>query len=519
MASSFAFGGLLSMLLFFLSPAEDIPTDALSLVRPGLGLEILGHEATDDSIGELISASSGGEAVSPVEETRELRSAIENLASRSEGIRASARDDLVGMGPGVLPRLRKLVAEDPRRADEASKVISRLEGQRVAGRHEAVMAQQLAIRLAAERKLTRWVPAIRKAVESENPFVRRAAREALARLDKTYRPEAETVEYSTGCLESLPRETRAILAVRLPDVAPGKEKGMTLDSYAKSMAEAIPGAEVEESDLREGHTVLVDWVRSYGNMRPQRVYLANVGGIRNSGAGLGIVIQGLFERPVLEGALETSPMFAAREIEGFTLWMSAVLRIVVLDDRTVLLLPVVASSHFPLDTYLADLRAGKRSMRREKRLARFLDTLADDVPVRGLAITDVTLLGELHAELRGFAPAAVSKAVEGMEDLSLTISETEGDKLRVRLEARFGEAEDAEVLAGVVRDGVSSAIRELEGVAETFPPLATVLDLMRAIRVSARERQAVLRLTTKRRGWEDLLGGMFGQVRAVQTIR
>lgn len=512
--------GILSILLLFFTPSDQVPVDALSVVRADVGLEILGHSTDDETLEKLIETPAGGPAVvEAVRVDEEVRKAIQNLASRTQEIRATARRELTAKGPGILPRLRELVEKDPRRAEEAKKVIAAIEGQQEAAGHVKELARQFAIRLAARKKLTKLVPAIRGALESENPFVRLAAEDALARLDKTYK-EPTTVKIPGGGfreLEALPPETRMVLALRLPVPEPGVEEPITIHGYVDMLRKSLPGGfpvdDAEfESQIQEGCQAVVDWVRSYGNMRPDRVYLANVGGVGENGGGLGIFVRGLYEPAVLRQMLSTSPIWTTSEVSDYTVHNSAFLRLVLLDDHSVLILPVVASNHFPLSDYLASLRKGEKTLREEKRFARFLDTLGDGTPVRGYAITDEKLMGDIYQEIRSGSPQYLSDAIEAMTDLALTIADAGEDKMRLRLEASFSSEEGAKDLAGFLRTQIDNGIREMEQMAQQFPMpgIQAALDIAKAIVVSAEGRRGILRFTANKLKIEDIFGGMMG---------
>src|SRR5690606_28847481 len=119
-------GTIMSPLIFLLmiGSAEYVPEDLLALVEPEAGLEILCITPESADFAAIISGGEGTEEGAAAGELdTAVRSAIQNLASRAERVRERAREDLIKEGPKLLPHLRKLVEEDPRRADEAKKVI------------------------------------------------------------------------------------------------------------------------------------------------------------------------------------------------------------------------------------------------------------------------------------------------------------------------------------------------------------------------------------------------------------
>ena len=412
--------------------------------------------------------------------------------------------------------MQEVVDNDTRRAEEAKKVIAALEAKKSAASNVVIITQQLAIRSAAQKKMTALVPAIRAAVKSENPFVRLAAEDALSVLDKTYK-EASTVAATPrgiGEIEALPSSTRAVFTFNLrPE---GLEPSRTtMEAMAAQIGEVV-GEPPPPHELEKARREILNWVKTYGNMRPERVVVAQVGGIKPTAGGLGIIVRGLFERDVLEKTLSSHPLWAVTEKTDWKLFSSPFLRLVVLSDRSVLILPHLASTNFPLENYMENLPRRKKPIHMEPRLARFVEASKDDIPVRGFVITDEGLLGELYPMIQGDAPAEVFDAIKAMRELSITQTLLGEDQVRFRVEAKFSKNGAAESLAAVIRQGVDQGIQELEGVVQQFPAAQTILDVLKAITVTGQDKSGVFRFTSKRFGFKDFMLPFIGTVRSTQ---
>jgi hypothetical protein len=521
---------LLMIIFFSGSSSDDLPSDVLGLLDPEMGLSLLERKADADALERLIAppAGEGGEAVLRIPQD-EVQRAIDNLASSTEALRVKAREKLVEAGPAVRKRLEEVVSKDARRAEEARKVLALLEGREGAAAHEDDIARTLAIRLAARKKMTALMPAIRKAVASKNPFVRMAAEDALIRLGDKAGPGGDaasgtrTVVASPGPglkeVEALPAETRLLVSVRLNLPEPGAGKGLTIGEFMQKMAGSMPisPGDIEEA-VDEGSKEMLAWVRTYGNMRPEHVYVANVGSVDEQGGGLGIVIQGLYQPGVLRQALGQSPMWTSSEVAGVTVYNAPFLRVALLSDRSVLLLPVMASLRFPLEDYLKNLAAGKNALAGKERLSQFLAALKGNEKelVRGLAITDETLMSALHQEIQNDpgTPAEVAKAVKALSEVELTVTPIADEKTRVRFEGIFGSPEDSRALTEFLEQQIKATIGEMEQMMQQIqiPVLQTMVDILKAIKLSAEGKRGILRLEMPALKLEEVFGATFGAV-------
>ena len=518
--------GLIFLLLF--SGGTEIPQDALALVEPAAGLEIL-QEKTEPANLEKLILSALEEDAAPVQGkiSKAGESAIQNLASKNAKVRSRARAQLVTEGRKAIPRLRDVVANDERRAEEAKRAIAEIEGAAKAERHGESVAQIFAIRLAARKKLTQLVPALKKAAGAENPFVRLAAEDSLVRLDKTFQPSGETAGAAarTVDLEALPTSARLFLALRVPQQPPGKGEPLTVQGFMEKMVASLPvGApslEQKEEEIRTAHETIVNFVKSYGNMRPRRAVLVNAGTISERAGGLGILVQGLYEPGVIKKTLNDSPLWTSTEVSGFTLYNSVFLRLVLLSDSSVLILPTIASSQFPVKEYLKNLAAGKKPLRKDKRLSRFVDSLDDPMLVRGLVINDDKLLSEearaeMENEFQREMPEDAFEALKNLKEIELTVAPLQGDekKQRVRFEGAFSRAKSAEVFAEYFRGLIDQGVAELENLAQAgLVPFAglleTMTDILKSIKLSAEGKKAILRVELPEFDLEKILGGVI----------
>ncbi|HVR75367.1 MAG TPA: hypothetical protein VMT52_13610 [Planctomycetota bacterium] len=529
MATSFV-----EVLILFLTPlfSRGGPPDILGMLEPRMALEVLGEtvtlkETVDEARLKLLiegKAAAPGADVSPGQK-KEMENAIQNLASGTDAIRERARDKLVLMGPAIRARIEEVVQGDPRRAEEAKKVLAGLDASRAAFDEKRETARTLAIHLAAGEKISSLVPVIREAAKAKHPFVARAARDALARLEK---PEeapgtAAAVPRKNG-FEALPGATRLLLAVSPGRAAPGggqmtRLKGM-MDKVME-MAPQAPPREALDGMLLDATRKCVEFVAAFGNVRLEGMQVANVGGVGKRGGGLGILLTGEYERGRMESGLEKlSGLWTVRDQKGFKVFTSIPVRIICLDDASVLVLPQTASNGFPLDAFLESFRAGERPLRAEKRWSAFLDTLGGGAVVRGLAITDSTLMSEIHTEIdrSGDLDPDVRAALKGMAEIELDVTLLEEDKLRFRVEGAFARSEEAENLVKFLREQIQTGISFLETMTarEDVPVLKNALQDLKGIRVSAEVKKGILRAEVDPR---NLIGLMMGATRRASVPR
>lgn len=488
--------------LFLFSGAS---TDLVSFLEPELALECLGEETTEASLKQLLAGKTGSGAGSYNE--AEATRAIENLASSSDAIREKARGDLAAMGAGLRPRLEKVVASDPRRADEARKVLEKLGAAAKAAANRTEVAQLLALRLAGDRKLTDLAPAVEKLRDHPSPFISRAAEEVRALLKGEKPPALPARPWldSLAPAEALSAETRFLMETRLDALE--SPKPLRIDEVMKGFVAQFaglggaPGEEQMEQMMRQATQAMVDAAVKYGNARLDKVTLANVGGVGPRGGGLGIVFTGDYQKAVLEEALaETPGISVAQEIEGIRIFSAGGddLRVACLDEHNILLLPEDASVGFPLTEYIQTFRAGKKPLREVARWNKFLDTLGEGSAARGLALTDETLMGEIYREMEREVPPDTFAAVKGMTEIEADIRQTSPEKTTYRAEAAFKEAGQAKALADFVGNAIQMGIQEVEREMERAPPpivpmMEKVRDMMKGIHVVAEGKKGILR--------------------------
>jgi len=520
---------ILIVLLLSVSPANDLPSDLLAFVDPAAGLHAIGQASDEASLAKLIAAKVAGavteERAPAPGVTKELEGAIQNLASSSEKIRGAAREKLVAAGPAVKPRLEEVARTDARRAEEAKKALQALADAASSSAADEDLARTFAIRLAAEKGYTALLPQITSVAASTNPFVSSTARAAARTLEKTTAPGTAAGAGATTAtivvdgdlamraVRALPATTTAIAAFDLRLPAPGALAGLTLEKLFESVAKSLPpGAGAEDLDQArdEARSEVIGFVRRFGNLRPERLVVANVGSVGPRGGGMGIIARGVYQPDVLRATLHADEAtWKTTEVEGSTVYNSAFLRLVLLSDREVLFLPLMASNHFPLANYLRDYNAGKDVISESTRLELFAKTLEQPFYTRALALTGESLMGEIQAELEQGAPANVAAGVKGMTEIELTIQQDESGGSTVRLEGRFEKDEHAKSLSDFLDASVKEGIQQLELLrAQTdIDVLKTVLEALKSIKISAEGTRGIFRMTVPKLEIADLLGG------------
>ena len=206
-----------------------------------------------------------------------------------------------------------------------------------------------------------------------------------------------------------------------------------------------------------------------------------------------------------------------RDVAGVTVYHSSDLRLVLLSDHAVLVLPDTASKNFPLEKYLKNLQKGKKALTENARFSKFVGSLSEDYRVCGLAVTDGELMSEFYEEIETDAPAELLEAVKGMKEIEATVKSRrkKGDSgepvetIAVNLEATFENRTDAKELASFVVAQVKNGIAELEGALPGFdlPIIQPMIDIMKSIKVSSEVKTGTLRVDFP--SGTDLLGGFF----------
>jgi hypothetical protein len=517
-----AHAGILEILfvLLFGSITDEFPPDALSVIDAEKGLVSLGQETGDDHLAKLIAVSSEtAPAVEPAKLDKAGEAAIQNLASRNEKVREKAREDLVGQGIEALPRLRQIVETDARRADETKKVIAILEGKIEAGKQNQALIQQFAIRIAAKRGLTKLVPEIRDAAANGSSFfVRLAAEDALATLDKTYEAKLDlSVPSGVEELGSLPEKTQLIGQLYIGSPKLGKVYAWTMERLVEEMTKQFSGlgGGPQESDLEEGRQAIIGFVRQHGNFRITQAAVIHCGKLSERSGGLAFILRGNYERSLLEANLRTNTAFwTLSENSGFTVFNSPILRLVLLSDHSVLLLPQIASGTFPVSEYLGNLTAKKQALANKEEWKGFFSALGDGTPIRTQLVPDDDFTSEMFAELQRELPPDAFEAVKGMEKVAGTATPVGDDSMLVRFESRFAKSDQAKAfgdfLTGAIAQGVAEIEREMEQMKEflgSIPPMiTTVLEMMKGIQISPDGPNMVLRVTVKGMS----IGALFG---------
>ena len=510
----------ITTLLFLPFFNVDSPGDFLSVLDPQAALEILDVKTDDESLQKLISGKSSGKdgkETDGASSSKDIESAIQNLASSTETVREKARAKLIEAGPAVRPRLEDVVSKDSRRAEEAKKVLAALDASKKSSAHRDGVKQILAIRLAADKKLTKLVPAIQEASKGQDVFLKGAAEEALSVLDKTLakKPDSPSKEVALSpALEALPGNTKFLISLGVT-ASSRTSASLRLDKLIKEMLGQLPPGlappqEEMEKSLHEVTKVLLDLVLDFGNVRLGDIFIANVDKVTDSGGGFGIILTGDYERDLFEkGMAEKSAIFTASEVGGKKVFSSQFGRILCLDDHTVLFLPEKASLYFPLEEYLKSLESGKRPLRGEKRWEKFLSTLKGGTALRGLALTDASLLSNVYTELDSSPlPAEAQEAIKGMTEIELDLKNVEGKQISCRAEAAFKESKNADALVQYLKGQLQSGIQAVEAMAGEGAPagMKKVVALLKGIHLVAEGKKGIFRVEFEPLKLSDLMG-------------
>jgi hypothetical protein len=475
-------------------------TDLVSFLEPKSALEALGEATDEASLRRLIEGRpDAAKAEEEGLDEKAVKTAVENLASSNESVRARAREDLASLGESARARLEDLVKSDPRRADQAKVVLAGLDTAAKAAVSRSAVSRLLAVRLAGDRKLAALSEPVRALAGSPDPFLRQAAAETLARIDGKDPPPPPERPWakSLASLEALPEGTNYLIDfpmdTALPALAgtPAPRIDRALGAIAAMMG---PGS---DGILGQATRGILDFVVKCGNVRADRVTVANVG-VMSRKAGLAIIVCGEYEPRLFEKGMHSFGSWDVKETAGKKVLVSGALRIVLLDDHHVVLLPSRASDNFPLEEYISAHSAATKPLRKQARWARFLGTLGSSA--RALILMQASLIPpEGYADLeRELGPDLVT-AFKGWKEIEAEAKAADSKKIGVRMEGEFEEAKHAADLSALVKGKVGELLAESERMVAQMAGtpaermMKDALDVLKSIQVSAEGTKGILR--------------------------
>ncbi len=514
-------------LILTLAPDTELSGDFLALLDPVEALEQMGQAHDRETLAKLIageappptaattstSSSDGGDA----EEQQQIERAIQNLASRSEKTRQRARETLIAIGPSIRERIEELEANDERRSEEAKLVLKGLKAKEASNKEDRDLLRILAIRAAAQKGIKELAAAIRESVDDKNVFVENAATTSLHAL--TGEPvKTRARKWELRPVDCLPASTNLLIAIKLPLAAPGK-KTHTLSSLAKMVAEKLP--EGPQSGMFTGQidsakAGILEFTRTYGNVRIERILVVNAGELDDSGGGMGILFQGKFERNKFDRAMKKDGAWSREMHSKVPVYTGNHVRLVSLNSRNMLLLPDEGSKNFPLEEYIKAFKAKENSLAANARMAKFLNTLRSNYHIRGLALTGEELTSEIHRELERETSPEVVDAFRGMKEAEFQVTPAE-DQIRARVEAAFEDQDQAETVTTFLDGKLKEGIAQMEQMAQRIPlpVFQKMIEVMKAMKFSSAEKKGLLRLDLTPMGIEEIINLVGGSMAGV----
>ena len=498
---------LLFLLLFSFSADSGAPPDALGALDPAATLTLLGYSADADSVTRILTPAE--QAVPATGKlSKSLEGAIQNLASRSDEVRAAARKKLVEVGESIVGRLKDVQSKDARRSEELGLVLTGIANQTAQRAQSRRLAQTAAMRwVAAEgeknTQQAQHAEAIEALVDSEDVLLAWSAKNALIRLKKIPAPApAETTARKSPLLrelEALPKKTSMVLTTNLAGGSPGMSEWATLGGYMNQMIESMRqfgGAEMEEmlkESLEESRGACIRVLRRVGNFRPESVALTHSGQANSDGGGLALFVEGVYDRERARAALLDEEFgFTKEEVGGADVFRMDGFGIVLLSDRTVLLLLGEGSREFPLEDYLKAHKAGGKALLGNERIAKFLETIKAPFHLRGLLLVDDLFVRAISDA----PPPGLQDAFDSAEELELTGKpQADKKKTEIRIEGLFKKSSAAKSTVEYVDQGAKQLVQTLEPIANSpmGAQLKTVLEVLKTLQVSAEGKRAILR--------------------------
>jgi hypothetical protein len=249
--------------------------------------------------------------------------------------------------------------------------------------------------------------------------------------------------------------------------------------------------------LEQATRGIIDFVVKCGNVRADRLTLANVGTLGRK-AGLAVIVAGEYDPVLLESGIRSFGSWELEDVGGKKVLVSKVLRIVLLDDHQVILLFSDASDNFPLAEYISAHAAGSKPLRGEARWSKFLETLGSSA--RALILMKASLMPpEEYANMERRAPTPeVGAALKGWKELDAEAKVIDSKKIRVRMDGEFEEAKQATDLSAFVKGKIAELIGEMEGQKAQLAgsPVESVmksaLDVLKSVQVTSEGKKGVL---------------------------
>jgi hypothetical protein len=348
---------------------------------------------------------------------------------------------------------------------------------------------------------------VKELVSSQDPFLKQAAVEVLAQLEGKDPPPAPEHPWakSLAALEALPAGTRFLVDLPMTSAAGILGGAPRIDAFIKNFTTQMAGMGMpaDEGDrmLREATKGILTFAEKCGNVSLDRIDVANVGSVGDSGGGMAIIFCGQYEPGLLARGLPEMGGFTAEEVSGLKVLSSGKNgpRLVLLDEHHILLLfPGEPSNHFPLDAYLQAFKARSKPLAGEARWAKFLKTL-ETGGMRALAVTDETLMTELYGELEREVTPDVLAAVKGMQEIEAEVKAADSKKLAYRFEAAFAEAKQASDMADTMKGLIAQGVAELEQNAAQFSgsPIEDMMkklqEVLKSVKVVGEGKKGILR--------------------------
>jgi len=485
---------------FLFSIILGAPTDLVSFLEPKSALEVLG-EATDEAgLKRLIEGKPGAAAAGEALDEKAATTAVQNLASSSEQVRAKAREKLASLGEAVRARLEDVVKNDPRRAEEAKKVLAELDAASKASASRSGVSRLLAVRLAGDQKLAALAEPIRSLASSPDPFLKQAAAESLASIEgkKPPAPPERPWAKSLAAIEALPAGTNYLMDFPMDIVLPALAGTSVprIDKVFKSFTEMLGPA--EGGVLQQATRSVLDFAVKCGNARVDRVTFANVGLMARK-SGIALILCGEYEPRLLEKGIQDFGSWKVEETGGKKVLVTADVRILLLDDHNVVLLFDNASDNFPLAEYVSAHASGSKPLRGDARWEKFFRTLG--AAARGLVRMDASIAPP-HAwdglEREGVG-AEVVAAAKAMKEIEAEAKPLDSKKISCRMEAEFEEAQHATAFAGFLKGKIAEGLAEVEGelahmAGTPFEAMMkNVVDAMKSIKIAGEGKKGILR--------------------------
>jgi len=344
-------------------------------------LDYVGTEAYWQACGEQPDAAALLGAIRPGRKPKDISKLVADLGASSYKVREAASAKLKSMGPAVLGELRKAAA-----ASDDEEVKARVGALEVhfGGRGTQDLRRLMAIRTLGERKVTPAATVLKALLKSPEPFVAEFAARAIARIEGqpvAPRPQATVAEMKQD-LHLLPADCSVVGQINVAALL-GLPHNVT--KATTQMAAGMPRGRDPKELAQRMTGMLLEVAGITGNFRLQAATVGVSGKIGKNTGYVMIVGRGRYDAERFRQWLKDKGVRTV-EADGVIAYMpDREVRLIVPSDRRLILLIGSRKANFPLAEVVAALKKAPGKPRYGQAVAKLVAGVDTTRPVWAVA--------------------------------------------------------------------------------------------------------------------------------------